>query len=198
MGFTIATVLTAATLAAAVPDGFLIYERADAPAPVIKLDGGEKWQVSRKARGAQWVNPCADARLGAKGRTSVRKAVLHGPAAAQLEEVAFYRNAKAAERAMDDLRRALRRCARVDDGSGVGRDLVWTATPAQVGDEGLKIAAQGYQGTQVSLHGQRAVVARRDRAVFVYAHADEAAAKPRPQDFRRHLKDAATTAARLR
>ncbi|SDL35519.1 hypothetical protein [Nonomuraea jiangxiensis] len=179
-----------ASAATDVPKGFLIYERADRPRPVVTVDGRPRWRVVNSAHGILWVNPCQDAGLGTKGRIAVRRAWLEAPAAAQMEEVALYRDVSAARKAMTDLRAALRRCAKIDDGAGDGRDVRWTGTPARIGDEALQVAMQAYHGTRPTIHGQRAVVARKGSAVFLYAHTDETSRAPSPADFRRHASDA--------
>ncbi|WP_181871273.1 hypothetical protein [Sphaerisporangium album] len=183
-----------ANAAAGIPKGFLIYERGDRPEPVVAPDGPPRWHVTNQARGILWVNPCQDARLGTKDRVSVRRTWLEAPAAAQIEEVTRYRTVRAAKKAMKDLRSALRRCARLADSAGDGRDAVWTGTPARIGAEALHVAMQYYQGTKPTIHGQRAVVARKGGVVFLYAHTDEASGAPRPADFRRHAADAARMA----
>ncbi|MFI6483834.1 hypothetical protein ACIBH1_38325 [Nonomuraea sp. NPDC050663] len=162
--------------------------------PLLHAD----WTVTEAPRETHWVNPCGDARLGAAGRVEVLNAQKHAPASSRLEEIARYRNVKAAKQAMADLRGALVRCARTDDGSGLGRDQVWTSASVKAGDEALRVAMQSHHGSRPTLHGQRAVVARQGRYVMVYAHADEGSALPRASDFRRHLKDAQVTARRLR
>lgn len=186
IGLVLATTLTT------VPKGFLIYEQRTRPAPVISVDGPAKWRAAAKDRGLLWANPCGTPGLGAAGRLSARTATLEGPAAAQLEEVALYRDAKAAKAAMTELRAALDKCHRRDDGSGVGRDAVWTRESVKVGDEAMQVARQGFHGAAPTLHGQRLVVMRKGSAVAVYGHEDEGARLPRPADFTQHMRDAAT------
>lgn len=189
--------LVIALLLLAVPQGFLVYERPDRPRPVIPIEGRAKWQVTTKDRGLLWANPCRTPGLGTAGRTSVRTATLNGAAAAQIEELALYRDARSARDAMTELRAALDRCHRRDDGSGVGRDAVWTRESVKVGDEAMRVSRQGFHGAAPALHGQRLVVMRKGSAVAVYGHEDESARLPRPADFTQHLRDAATMAGRL-
>lgn len=174
----------AATLVT-VPKGFLIHE------------GSAKWQVTAKDRGLLWANPCGSRGLGAADRLSVRTATLESPAAARLEEVALYRDERAAKSAVTELRAALDRCHRRDDGSGLGRDSVWTRESVKAGDEAMLVARQSFHGAAPTLHGQRLVVMRRGSAVAIYGHENEGARLPRPADFTRHLRDAVTMARKV-
>lgn len=189
----IAGVLAGATLTAAaapalavagIPKGFLLYEKAAAK----KDDNPEtNWEVDRRTTVRLIANPCGKADLGTAGRTAARTVIFTSvPDFQKSEQVILYSSAAAAAKAMADLRQAVTACPSVKSPGSAYR---FSATGAALGDEGLALTGQIYQGRKAGIGGERAIVARRGSALLVYAQAGEWG-KPAKADFTQQTKDA--------
>ncbi|MEV4894809.1 hypothetical protein AB0K48_36030, partial [Nonomuraea sp. NPDC055795] len=109
---TCATVSTAAT---AVPDGFLLYERA-------AIEGKGLWSINKQKGARLAINPCLNDKLGTKGRTAARTILYHRPPSdRRAEQVILYSSAKEASAALGELKNDLPRCPPFQSGPLVFR-----------------------------------------------------------------------------
>ncbi|NJP95352.1 hypothetical protein HCN51_38950 [Nonomuraea sp. FMUSA5-5] len=172
--------ITALVLAAAVaiPNNVLLYEKEAAK----KDDNPEtSWAISGKKSAPLVVNPCQKAKLGQAGRTQARTLTYTAvPDYSKSEQVVLYASAAAAGKALRDLEAAVRSC-----GSAAYR---YSATAAALGDQGLMVTGQAYQGRKPAVGGERAVVTRRANALILYTVAGEWG-KPAKADFKRQTSD---------
>ncbi|MFI7229980.1 hypothetical protein ACIBO5_42765 [Nonomuraea angiospora] len=162
----------------AVPNNFLLYEQA---AATKDKNPETYWTASGKKSAALVVNPCQKARLAQSGRTQARTLVYTAvPDYSKSEQVILYASASAAGKALSDLGAAVRACSRPG--------YRYSAVAADLGDEGLKITGQAYQGKKPAVGGERAVVTRRGNALILYTVAGEWG-KPAGADFKQQTTD---------
>ncbi|MGP4098553.1 hypothetical protein [Nonomuraea sp. KM90] len=172
--------ITALVLAAslAVPNNFLLYEKAAAKKD---NDPETSWSASGKTSARLVVNPCQKARLGQAGRTSARTLIHTAvPDYSKSEQVILYASAAAAGKAMRDLEAAVRAC-----GTSGYR---YSAAAIKLGDKGLSVIGQAYQGKKPAIGGERAIVTRRANALILYTVSGEWG-KPAAADFKRQTQD---------
>ncbi|NUR86155.1 MAG: hypothetical protein HOY71_18910 [Nonomuraea sp.] len=173
----IAALLVAASLA--VPGNFLLYEKAAA-----KKDPNPEhsWNVSGKKTAQLVVNPCQKAKLGQSRRTAARTIVYTAvPDYSKSEQVILYATPEAAARAVYDLKAAVRACGT--------KGYRYSQAKIALGDEGLTVTGQAYQGGKPAIGGERAVVVRRANALMLYTVAGEWG-RPAKADFKQQTKDA--------
>lgn len=181
---TCATVSTAAT---AVPDGFLLYERA-------AIEGKGLWSINKQKGARLAINPCLNDKLGTKGRTAARTILYHRPPSdRRAEQVILYSSAKEASAALGELKNDLPRCPPFQSGPLVFR---YFGQALRLGDEGLAVTGQLYDHGKAKVGGDRAVLTRRGNAVIVYARAGTFGA-PKEADFAQQKKDAGTMLAKI-
>ncbi|MET9244237.1 hypothetical protein [Nonomuraea sp. NPDC003709] len=162
----------------AIPNNFLLYEKAAA----TKDDNPEtSWTASGKRSAALVVNPCQKAKLAQSGRAQARTLTYTAvPDYSKSEQVILYATAEAAGKALRDLGAAVRACSR----SGYR----YSAAAMDLGDEGLKVTGQAYQGKKAAVGGERAIVTRRGNALILYTVAGEWG-KPAKADFKQQTSD---------
>ncbi|MBE1585149.1 hypothetical protein ACFPOI_49380 [Nonomuraea angiospora] len=162
----------------AIPNNFLLYEQA---AATKDKNPETNWTASGKKSAALVVNPCQKARLAQSGRTQARTLVYTAvPDYSKSEQVILYASASAAGKALRDLGAAVRACSR--------SAYRYSAVAADLGDEGLKITGQAYQGKKPAVGGERAIVTRRGNALILYTVAGEWG-KPAGADFKQQTTD---------
>ncbi|GAA2388445.1 hypothetical protein [Nonomuraea africana] len=178
-----ALALTAAP-ATAIPKGFLLWEKAAA----TKDDNPEtNWSVNRRTGARLTVNPCDKAALASAGRVAARTIVYTSvPDFQKSEQVILFSSADLATQAMAGLRAALRTCATIKSD---GPDYRYSGRKAALGDDGLAVTGQSYDGRRAAIGGERAIVARRGNALVLYSQAGEWG-KPAAADFAAQTKDA--------
>ncbi|WP_436757059.1 hypothetical protein [Streptosporangium sp. V21-05] len=188
-----ATVTTpAAATTAAIPRGFLLYEKDAAK----KDDDPEtNWKVGNSARARLAVNPCDRSTLAATGRVAARTVTFTGvPDFMKVEQVILYGSRASAVSAVAQVRAALTRCgARTDSGSSY---RYASSRLTGVGDEALRISGQVYYGRKAGVGGDRSVLVRKGNAVLVYLWAGEYA-KPTKSDWTVQLRDARKMTAKI-
>ncbi|MGW3345511.1 hypothetical protein ACWDA3_19540 [Nonomuraea rubra] len=172
----IAALMLAATVA--IPNNFLLYEREAAK----KDDNPEtSWSATGKRTAPLVVNPCQQAKLGRAGRTQARTLTYTAvPDYSKSEQVVLYSSPAAAGKALRDLEAAVRACGR----SGYR----YSAAAIALGDKGLMVTGQAYQGGKPAVGGERAVVTRRANALILYTVGGEWG-KPAKADFKRQTSD---------
>ncbi|MEV0586426.1 hypothetical protein [Nonomuraea sp. NPDC050310] len=179
-------------LAAPIPKGFLLYEKAAAQKDA---NPETSWQVSAAKTARFTVNPCNKQALGQAGRTAAKTITYTAvPDYAKSEQVILYASTQAAQESMTALRTALTTCAvRKDHGSASYR---FKGVPAALGDEALLVLGQFYQGRKPAIGGERAVVARRANAIVIYSQSGEWG-RPAGTDYARQQKDAKAMLAKI-
>jgi hypothetical protein len=172
----IAALMLAATVA--IPNNFLLYEKEAAK----KDDNPEtSWTATGKRTAPLVVNPCQKAALGRTGRAQARTLTYTAvPDYSKSEQVVLYSSPAAAGKALRDLEAAVRAC-----GSAAYR---YSATAIGLGDKGLMVTGQAYQGGRPAVGGERAIVTRRANALILYTVAGEWG-KPAKADFKRQTSD---------
>ncbi|MEV0231690.1 hypothetical protein [Nonomuraea sp. NPDC050786] len=165
-------------VAVAIPGNFLLYEKA---AATKDKNPETNWATSGKKSADLVVNPCQQAKLGQSGRTQARTLTYTAvPDYSKAEQVILYASPAAAGKALRDLAAAARSCSR----SGYR----YSAVPADLGDQALKVTGQAYQGKKVGVGGERAIVTRRANALILYTVSGEWG-KPAKSDFKQQTKD---------
>jgi hypothetical protein len=180
----IAALLVAASLA--IPGNFLLYEKAAA-----KKDPNPEhsWTVSGKKSAQLVVDPCQKARLGQSARTAARTIVYTAvPDYSKSEQVILYASPEAAGRVVADLKAAVRTCGT--------KSYRYSQARLALGDEGLLVTGQAYDGGKPAIGGERAVVTRRANALIVYTVAGEWG-RPARSDFKQQTKDATKMLAKI-
>ncbi|GAA2209425.1 hypothetical protein GCM10009850_048830 [Nonomuraea monospora] len=172
----IAALMLAATVA--IPNNFLLYEKEAAK----KDDNPEtSWTATGRRTAPLVVNPCQKAALGRTGRTQARTLTYTAvPDYSKSEQVVLYATPAAAAKALRDLEAAVRAC-----GSAAYR---YSAAAVALGDKGLMVTGQAYQGRKPAVGGERAIVTRRANALILYTVAGEWG-KPAKADFKRQTSD---------
>jgi DNA-directed RNA polymerase subunit M/transcription elongation factor TFIIS len=172
----IATLLLAA--AVAIPNGFLLYDKASAK----KDDNPEhSWEVSRRTSAKLVVNPCNRASLARSGRTAARTLIYTAvPDYSKSEQVILYTSAAKAKKAMRDVRAAVRTCGK--------KTYRYSAKRLRLGDESLAVVGQAYYRGKPAIGGERGIVTRRANALVIYTVGGEWG-PPRSSDFSRQTKD---------
>ncbi|GAA2667373.1 hypothetical protein [Nonomuraea recticatena] len=180
-----------ATPSATIPQGFLLWEKAAA----TKDDNPEtNWAVSGRTSARLTVNPCDKAKLASAGRVAARTIVYTSvPDFQRSEQVILFSSADLATQAMAGLRSALRTCATV---KSQGPDYRYAGKKAALGDEGLAVTGQSYDGRRAAIGGERAIVTRRGNALVLYSQAGEWG-KPAASDFAAQTKDARKMLAKI-
>lgn len=167
VGATVTTPAAAAT--AAIPKGFLLYEKDAAK----KDDDPEtNWKVGNSAKAGLAVNPCGKATLARAGRVVARTVTFTGvPDFMKVEQVILYRSKAAAAGAVAQVRSALTACRSNTDAGSAYRYASSRLTG--LGDEALKVSGQVYYGGKAGVGGERSVLVRKGNAVLVYLWAGE-------------------------
>ncbi|MFI6599573.1 hypothetical protein ACIBHX_25255 [Nonomuraea sp. NPDC050536] len=173
--------LLATAVTTAIPNGFLLYEKA---AATKDRDPQTTWAVSRGKGAKLVVNPCDKAGLGQAGRTAARTLTYTAvPDFSKSEQVVLYSTDAAAGQAIQAIKVAARKCSTKD------YRFSWRA--ASLGDEAITVTGQAR-----GVGGERAVVARRANALVIYTQAGEWG-KPSAADFRRQSGDAGRMLAKI-
>ncbi|MFI6298308.1 hypothetical protein ACIBEJ_42425 [Nonomuraea sp. NPDC050790] len=172
------------------PKGFLLTEKA--AAGPHKPD--ERWKVDNRRTTGLLLDPCEHRYWSGKkatdrGRIASRTIVKSVEVESWGEQVALYRDVKAAKAVMKDLRADLRRCA-VSGGEEYLR-TTYTSRPLDVGDEGIRALHSDFEGAV------RFVAVRGAAAVLIYMEAGGSARGLPVKDFRALVKQAGTMAARV-
>lgn len=186
-----ATVTTpAAAMTAAIPKGFLLYEK---DAARKDNDPETTWKVGNSAKARLAVNPCDRSTLAAAGRVAARTVTFTGvPDFMKVEQVILYGSRTSAASAVAQVRAALARCG-ARTGSGY---RYASARLTGLGDEALRISGQVYYGGKAGVGGERSVLVRKGNAVLVYLRAGEYA-KPAKGDWSDQLLDARKMTAKI-
>ena len=188
-----ATVTTpAAATMAAIPRGFLLYEK---DAAKKDNDPETNWTVGNSARARLAVNPCDRGTLAATGRVAARTVTFIGvPDFMRVEQVILYGSRASAASAVARVRAALVKCAaRTDSGASY---RYASSRLAGLGDEALRISGQVYYGRRAGVGGDRSVLVRRGNAVLIYLWAGEYD-KPAKADWSVQLRDARKMTAKI-
>ncbi|MFF3439749.1 hypothetical protein [Streptosporangium sp. NPDC002721] len=188
-----ATVTTpAAATTAAIPKGFLLYER---DAAKKDNDPETNWKVTNSARAGLAVNPCDRSTLAATGRVAARTVTFTGvPDFMKVEQVILYGSRASAASAVAQVRAALARCgARTEAGSSY---RYASSRLTGLGDEALRVSGQVYYGKRAGVGGDRSVLVRKGNAVVVYLWAGEYS-KPERSDWTVQLRDARKMTAKI-
>ncbi|MGJ6961496.1 hypothetical protein ACSDR0_06250 [Streptosporangium sp. G11] len=182
----------AAATTAAIPKGFLLYEK---DAAKKDNDPETTWKVSNSAKAGLAVNPCGRSTLAATGRAAARTVTFTGvPDFMKVEQVILYGSPASAASAVAQVRAALTRCkARTDSGSSY---RYASARVTGLGDEALRISGQVYYGKKAGVGGDRSVLVRKGNAVLVYLWAGEYS-KPAKGDWTDQLRDARRMTAKI-
>ncbi len=188
-----ATVTTpAAATTAAIPKGFLLYEKDAAK----KDDDPEtNWKVGNSAKAGLAVNPCDRSTLAATGRVAARTVTFTGvPDFMKVEQVVLYGSRASAVSAVAQVRAALTRCG---DRTGSGTGYRYASSRLTgLGDEALRISGQVHYGRRAGVGGERSVLVRKGNAVLIYLWAGEYA-KPARSDWAVQLRDARKMTAKI-
>ncbi|GII90643.1 hypothetical protein [Sinosporangium siamense] len=180
----------AASAAGAIPKGFLLYEQKAVTQG--KKDPEHQWSISNKLTARFGVNPCSKSGLAIADRQVARTINYAGvPDFKRVEQVIVYADSDAAASAVNEVRAALRKCRSIAGGS-----YRYSQAPVKVGDEAVRVIGHSYQKGKAQLLGERAVVARRGNAVFVYSEAGEWG-KPALSHFKSVLADAKKMSAKV-
>ncbi|MER7211632.1 hypothetical protein ABT340_31645 [Streptosporangium sp. NPDC000239] len=174
--------------AGAIPPGFLLYEKAAEQKSVNGM-----WSVSQAKDAKLAVNPCYVGSPAAAGRIAARTVTYVAVSDQRSEQVILYQSAKAASQALADVRKALVRCSAIQTSQTAYR---YSGSPLALGDEGLAVTGQLYQGNKAKVGGERVVLTRRGNALVVYARSGEWGA-PDKTDFAHQTKDAQTMLAKI-
>lgn len=172
----------------AIPPGFLLYEKAAAQKSATGM-----WSVSQARDAKLVVNPCYTGSPAAAGRIAARTVTYVAVSDQRSEQVILYNSPKAAAQALADVRRALVRCPALQTSQTAYR---YSGTPLALGDEGLAVSGQLYQGGKAKVGGERVVLTRRGNALVAYARSGEWGA-PDKTDFAHQTKDAHTMLAKI-
>ncbi|GAA3010824.1 hypothetical protein [Streptosporangium longisporum] len=183
---------TASTGTAAIPKGFLLYEKDAAK----KDDDPETtWKVSGSVRTRLAVNPCDRSTLARTGRLAARTVTYTAvPDFMKVEQVVLYRSPADAARAVSQVRAALVAC-RSDTQSGSTYRYAH-ARQAGLGDEALRVSGQVYYRGKAGVGGDRSVLVRKGSAVLIYQWAGEYS-KPAAGDWTVQLRDARRMTAKV-
>jgi len=188
-----ATVTTPATAeAAAIPRGFLLYEK---DAAKKDNDPETNWTVGNSAKARFAVNPCDRGTLAATGRVAARTVTFTGvPDFMKVEQVILYGSPASAASAVAQVRAALVRCAaRTDSGASY---RYASSRLTGLGDEALRVSGQVYYGRKAGVGGDRSVLVRKGNAVVVYLWAGEYD-RPAKSDWSVQLRDARRMTAKI-
>ncbi|MEU3163295.1 hypothetical protein [Streptosporangium sp. NPDC006930] len=188
-----ATVTTPATAeAAAIPRGFLLYEK---DAAKKDNDPETNWTVGNSAKARLAVNPCDRGTLAATGRVAARTVTFTGvPDFMKVEQVILYGSRASAASAIAQVRAALVKCAaRTNSGASY---RYASSRLTGLGDEALRISGQVYYGRKAGVGGDRSVLVRKGNAVLVYLWAGEYY-KPAKGDWSVQLRDARRMTAKI-
>ncbi|MEV8637585.1 hypothetical protein AB0395_38675 [Streptosporangium sp. NPDC051023] len=188
MGVTTPTL--AATSAEAIPEGFLLYEKA---ATKKDATGRGLWSVDRRKNAKLAVDPCHSGSLAVAGRIAARTVTYTAVSDQRSEQVILYSSTRAAEQALAEVRKALARCPAIQTAQTAYR---YSGVAVGLGDEGLVVTGQLYQGGKATLGGERVVLVRRGNALVVYARSGEWGA-PDKADFAPQTKDAERMLAKI-
>ena len=152
------TVLTAGAAAttpvaaatAAIPKGFLLYEK---DAAKKDNDPETNWKVTNSPKARLAVNPCDRSTLAATGRVAARTVTFVGvPDFMKVEQVILYDSRAAAVGAVAKVRAALVACRSKTDSGSTYRYTSWSL--AGLGDEALRISGQVYYGGKAGVGGE--------------------------------------------
>ncbi|MDA0645729.1 MULTISPECIES: hypothetical protein [Nonomuraea] len=164
--------------AVAIPDGFMLYEKAAAK----KDDNPEhSWAVSGRTAARLVVNPCDRATLARSGRKAAKTLIYTAvPDYSKSEQVILYTSKAGAKKAMRDIRSAVSACGT--------KSYRFTGKRVKLGDESIAVTGQAYSGRRVAIGGERGIVTRRANALVIYTVAGEWS-KPATSDFKMQIKD---------
>ncbi|MDA0637029.1 hypothetical protein OUY22_26795 [Nonomuraea sp. MCN248] len=170
------TLLLAA--AVAIPNGFMLYEKAAAK----KDDNPEhSWEVTRRTSAKLVVNPCDRSTLARSGREAAKTLIYTAvPDYSKSEQVILYTSKATAKKAMRDLRAAVRACGT--------KNYRYSGKKVKLGDESLAVIGQAYSRGKPAIGGERGIVTRRANALVIYTVGGEWG-PPATADFRMQLKD---------
>jgi hypothetical protein len=158
-----------------IPEGFLPEEER---AKVPLSQPGVYWVRNDGADLPPLLSPCGGRLASDKTRVDGRQLVLVGPTLWKAGRLVVYRNAKAAKAAVNEIRRALRRCERHNLADG--ETTVWTSEALSIGDEALFVGGQQFRGANRVPGNFRGVLMRKGRAVQVYLDCGQATERPTP------------------
>ncbi|MBB5083403.1 hypothetical protein [Nonomuraea endophytica] len=186
---TLAWGVPAQAASSALPKGFLLTEAA-ARGPHKDV---ERWKISDARTAGLLLDPCEHRYWSGKkatdrGRIASRTIVKTVEVESWGEQVALYRDVKAARTVMKGVRADLKRCA-------VGGDdflkSTYTSRPLKVGDEGIRAVHRDFEGSI------RFVAVRRGAAVLIYMEVGDSGRGLPVKDFRTQVKQAGTMATRV-
>ncbi|MEV7908229.1 hypothetical protein [Streptomyces anulatus] len=186
----VTTPALAAPSAEAIPRGFLLYEKASEKKDAT---GQGLWSVDQRKNAKLAVDPCHSGSLAVTGRTAARTVTYTAVSDQRAEQLILYSSAQAAGQALAEVRRALARCPAIQAAQTAYR---YSGAAVALGDEGLAVTGQLYQGGKATLGGERVILARRGNALIVYARSAEWGA-PDKADFARQTKDAESMLAKV-
>lgn len=172
--------------AARLPDGFLLMEATEHKT-------GEQWATSDKRTTPLLLDPChhgywTGRKATDAGRYASRTIMRTIDAEMSAEQVAVYRDERAAQAVMNRLRADLRRCA--DRGEGMAH-VTYDSRPLKVGDEGIRVGARYFEG------GLRQVAVRRGAAILIYTESAYPDRRLPIKEFAPLVKQARTMAAKV-
>ncbi|MEV4891877.1 hypothetical protein AB0K48_21085 [Nonomuraea sp. NPDC055795] len=186
---TLAWGVPAQAASSALPKGFLLTEAA-ARGPHKEV---ERWKISDARTAGLLLDPCehrywSGKKAADRGRIASRTIVKTVEVESWGEQVALYRDVKAAKTVMNGLRADLKRCA-------VGGDdflkSTYTGRPLKVGDEGIRAVQRDYEGSM------RFAAVRKGAAVLIYIEVGDSGRGLPVKDFKALVKQARTMAARV-
>ncbi|MEV7010094.1 hypothetical protein [Streptosporangium sp. NPDC051022] len=179
----------AAAPSGAIPRGFLLYEKVAEQ----KATTAAKWSINQSRDAKFTVNPCQNASLALQGRIAARTISYLSFNFQKWEQVILYSSAKAAEQALAEVRRALPVCPPFRTSQTAYK---YSGTAVALGDEGLAVTGQLYQGGKATVGGERAILVRKGNALIVYSQAGESGA-PDKADFAQQTRDARSMLAKI-
>jgi hypothetical protein len=176
----------------AIPNGFLTAENIAATPPE---DPEAHWHRSDAPNLPPLVSPCGGRLPTDAAWVGGRQLVLVHPSLWKAQRLVVYRDAAAARAAMNERRRALRRCARRLNRDGT--TTIWASRPLRIGDDAMFVASQrSRDGHGVPGHG-RGVVMRVGRSVVFFFDMGQLATLAEPSEVPNHIRDARIMARRL-
>ncbi len=158
-----------------IPEGFLPEEER-AHVPLTQPD--VYWVRNDGADLPTVLTPCGGRLRSDKKRVDGRQLVLVGPTLWKASRLVVYRDVRAAKAAVTEIRRALRRCERLDRPNG--ETTVWASQALPIGDEALFVGGQEFRGAERVPGIFHGVVMRSGRAVQVFLVCGQATETPTP------------------
>ncbi|MFI6316834.1 sensor domain-containing protein [Nonomuraea sp. NPDC050556] len=161
-----------------IPKGFLKYENKQAR----KAFGSMDWQVTSDLAELGALNACPKKTSTLHNALALRSALGSGDSDFHVaEQVAVFKDAKAAKAVMAKYLATVKACAKVKTAGG--SPATYRATPVSIGDEAFLVAHYSFKKDDVG-YGERDVFARRGSAVILYAvNGPYMTAKPKRKEF---------------